>query len=295
MSGLFVPLAAVLPAGALLTVIARRVAPRLAVRLLGITVAACCLTVFLTSWLAALSVVAHQRISNRFLGWCLDAGSIGELHEHDHAPRWLSVAVVAIALWCAWRAVVVTRAWRRSRGVGASRVMVVESADLLAFAQTGRHGGIVISTALLARLDEDDRAVLFAHEQAHLDHRHDRFLAIAALGASIPPLLPAVRELRLAVERWADELAAMHTGGRERVARVIAQAALARHDATRLTPSISGADLPARIDALLAPPAANRRPALWNGVAAVASALAVGGSAVQVHHVFGVLERLCPW
>lgn len=95
----------------------------------------------------------------------------------------------------------------------------------------GRRGRVVVSTAMLACLDEGERRVLVAHEQAHLAARHHRCLLLAQLAARANPLLAPLREaVAYSAERWADEEAARVVGSRRTVARAVARAALvSRH------------------------------------------------------------------
>jgi Zn-dependent protease with chaperone function len=81
---------------------------------------------------------------------------------------------------------------------------------------------------MLRLLDDDERRVVFAHEQAHLTHRHHRLVAYAAVAAAVNPLLIPVREaVAYLVERWADEDAAAAVNDRDLVAQAVARAALA--------------------------------------------------------------------
>ena len=74
----------------------------------------------------------------------------------------------------------------------------------------------------------------------------------------------------------------------------VAQAALASHN--RPVPALSaiGADVPARVEALLCPPIAARQAALWAGIAAPAVILAFVAATVQLHHLAVVVAAICP-
>jgi Zn-dependent protease with chaperone function len=98
-----------------------------------------------------------------------------------------------------------------------------------AYALPGFTGRIVVSTAMLHALPADERAVLLAHEAAHLTHRHHAYLLTAELAAAANPLVrPSLGAVRRAVERWADEAAAAEVGDRDLAARALARAGLAR-------------------------------------------------------------------
>lgn len=69
---------------------------------------------------------------------------------------------------------------------------------------------------------------MFAHERAHLRHRHHLSVAMTEVVASANPLLrPVARTVTLSVERWADEDAGEAVGSRTVVAAALARAGLA--------------------------------------------------------------------
>lgn len=92
----------------------------------------------------------------------------------------------------------------------------------------GPAGRVVISTAMLALLDDEERAVVLAHEHAHGVHRHDRYLLLATLTSALfPPLGHLSPRLQFGLERRADEDAARAADGDRRlVARTIAKVAV---------------------------------------------------------------------
>jgi Zn-dependent protease with chaperone function len=164
-------------------------------------------------------------------------------------------------------------------------------------ARPGRRGRVVVSTGMLRSLDEEERAVLFAHERAHLDHHHHRFLQVAeTASAAVPLLRPISREVRFATERWADEEAAVVLGDRRVVARAIARAALASSvPATSPQLTFTGTGALARVDAMLRPPARSRRStAAWSGAAMIALWTSMGGSTLQLHHLVQFIAHVCP-
>ncbi|AEV84279.1 HtpX-like protease protein [Actinoplanes sp. SE50] len=130
----------------------------------------------------------------------------------------------------------VRRRWtthRRLRAVGEVQdgLVIADWAKPMAVAvpgAAGRPGHLLVTTGILRLLDADERRVLFAHEQAHLEHRHHRLVAVAAAAAALNPLLIPVRDaVAYLVERWADEEAAAHVGDRRLTAKAVARAALA--------------------------------------------------------------------
>jgi Zn-dependent protease with chaperone function len=147
---------------------------------------------------------------------------------------------------------------------------------------------------MLAALEPDERRALLAHEQAHLRHRHDRYLLIGKLAAGLPVLTPLAAQQRHALERWADEDAAEIVGDRSLVARAVARAALAAHDRPVPALAMLGADVPARVEALLRVPSGSAPGAVWSLVAFAAVGITLVSAAVQVHHLSAVLTAICP-
>jgi Zn-dependent protease with chaperone function len=150
----------------------------------------------------------------------------------------------------------------RAVGVVQSGFVVADWAAPLAVAVPGRPGHLLVTTGMLRLLDDDERRVVFAHEQAHLTHRHHRLVACAAAAAALNPLLVPVREaVAYLVERWADEDAAATVDDRDLVAQAVARAALAAADSgpVKALGMHSGAAVD-RVQALAEPaPAPQRR------------------------------------
>lgn len=147
----------------------------------------------------------------------------------------------------------------RRLGPAAAGLVVVADTIPDAYALPGLRGRIVVSTAMLEALPADERAVLLAHEAAHLAQHHHGYLLTAELAAAADPLLrPAARAVRHAIERWADEAAATEVGDRALAARALARAGLARGNAQRHngTVALSATDtsVAGRARALLADP-----------------------------------------
>jgi Zn-dependent protease with chaperone function len=142
---------------------------------------------------------------------------------------------------------------------------VVDDDEPDAYTLPGLGGRVVVSTAMLRALPADERRVLLAHEAAHLARRHHLWVQAAELAAAADPLLrPAARAVRAAVERDADEVAAVEVGDRVLAARALARAGLARAAARRTAMSdvaLAGADtgVADRARALLAGPPPRRR------------------------------------
>jgi hypothetical protein len=169
-------------------------------------------------------------------------------------------------------------------GEGGVPVTVVPSARPEAFSlPAGRRSGgvVVVSAGMLAGLDDDERAVLMAHERSHVLRRHHRLITVARISAVLHPVLwPLPGAVRYAVERWADEDAAAVSRDRRLSATAVGKAALLAHDYRRTAGPLAalgvGGAVPQRVVALLAPPppagrwimAAGALVALVSGVAA---------------------------
>ena len=80
----------------------------------------------------------------------------------------------------------------------------------------GRHDRIVLSQAAVDRLAPDELGAVLAHEQAHLDQRHDLLLELfTVLHEAVPPSWraeDALREVHLLAEMLADRAAAGKVG-----------------------------------------------------------------------------------
>lgn len=156
----------------------------------------------------------------------------------------------------------------------------------IALAVPGRHGGVVLSHGLRSTLSRPELQVVITHEQAHLRHRHHRYLAASSICAAAIPLLRRTdASLRFAIERWADEDVATSVGDRRLVARTIARVALPSEGASAI-PALSDVGVAARVEALLQ----EALPSSMVAGAAMVTAATVAGSgmtssAIQLHHL----------
>lgn len=94
----------------------------------------------------------------------------------------------------------------------ASGILVVDHDLAAAYCLPGRHKAVVVTSAALACLDEDQLAAVLAHERAHLRGRHDLVLASTAALADafwfLPAFPAAAAEVARLVELRADDIAA---------------------------------------------------------------------------------------
>ncbi|MGW6914459.1 M48 family metalloprotease [Kitasatospora sp. NPDC054939] len=185
--------------------------------------------------------------------------------------------------------------WVRLRARRAVAGLPVADGDLAiladpapyAYALPGTAGApdrVVVSTGMLAGLDEGERAALFAHERAHLVHRHHRHLLAHRLAVCVNPFLrPLQRAVAYSTERWADEESAQAVGDRRLTARAVARAALVahRHPAPGFAAFAEPGPVPRRVAALLGPAPSTRNwpPAHTRaGLAALVAALGAAAS-----------------
>jgi Zn-dependent protease with chaperone function len=248
--------------------------------------------VWAVSVLAMSFALEHPTLASIF-GWCRAVFS-----THDRVSMPVGVAAwIVLALMTGSGA---RHLWRRRRASAAPTSDVIQSDVPLAFAVPGRVGQlgrIVVSTGMLAALDEDERRVLYAHERSHLHRHHHRFLHVAeAAAAAVPFLRPLSRQVRFATERWADEDAAAEVGDRHIVARAIARAALAASGVEHRSPALSftGCSTRARVAAMLKP--SLRTP--WTSMSLIllgvsTLAVSIAGSGIQLHHLVEFVGHIC--
>ncbi len=90
-------------------------------------------------------------------------------------------------------------------------LVVVPTARVLAMSVPGTRPQVVVSDAVVARLDQGRLDAVIEHEAAHLRLGHRRYLLIAAAVDRAFGWVPGARRsadsLRVAVEEWADDVA----------------------------------------------------------------------------------------
>lgn len=281
------PLLATLVGAAFATSAHRRLPPRLATRLVTIALVLVALAAVPTALVVAVAFLAHAPVIGNGFEWCAQA-----LGLHGSVPAWLGVPVVALIAGGAVRTVRLLRQHRTLRLDESQPIHIAHSHKPYAVTLPGRAGQIVISTAMVDLLDEDEQRIVVAHERAHARYRHDRYLLTAELAAAaMPPLRALAKRVNYSIERWADEAAAAVCGDRRLVAITLGKVALQTNPPT--VAGFSGLGVASRMGALLEPPIPNphrgRLLVLWSSLAVTA-----GFSIYQLHHLERLLTALCP-
>ncbi|MEU1517609.1 M56 family metallopeptidase [Streptomyces sp. NPDC005811] len=280
----FLPLVLPLTAWPVARLAEQHLHPRAATRLLsGVAVV---MAVCSTVCLGLVMVVGTAQLPGNPLpdGWS-DPEVRAAVPYDEVAGKAAIPALVAVLVACGrtlWRHGRVRRgAHRALAGMPGTEVVVLPDGVPYAYALPGgRRARVVVTTALLDRLEPAERRALFAHERAHLTAGHHRFLLAVRLAARANPFL---RPLRTAVsytaERWADEDAAQAVGSRRTVARAIGKAALVSRGTP--VPTLAGfaapGPVPRRVAALLGPaPVGRSWPSAFTAVGLAAWGAAAG-------------------
>jgi hypothetical protein len=268
----------------------RLVHPSLCARLLVSAIGAATTAAVSALLLVALAAVGEVPALACWMSWCTS------VYPDNHGASPLAGALALGGLLFA--AVRVVRSRRRLRDemapwAGAAPLEVIPADEIVAFAVPGRPGSIIMSTSLLAALDPDEQSAVVAHERAHLDDGHHRYVRFAALcAAAFPPLVPLSRRVRFVTERWADERAAAAVGSRDVVARAIAKVSLTAHHSASASLAFGGRSTAARVDALMAAPPKRQGLRSMGASFALVGGVFVGSS-VQFHHLVALVAHLC--
>ncbi len=283
-----VPLLFAIALAASVTTVHRRLPPALAARAVAVTVVVVAGAAVPTLWIIALGYLAHTPFPGTSPRWCEEV-----FGGHGRISLGLGLPSLVLAAAGTVRAARVVRTHRRLRHDHPGSVEITCHEQPFAFTLPGRGGHVVLSSGLVELLDDDERRVVLAHEGAHAKHRHDRYLLVAQLtAAALPMLRPLTSRLQFSLERWADEAAVEQGADRCLVAQTLGKVAL--HNATPVGAlSFAGLGVPARVAALLSPPAATPRSLLLIGLwLAIATTGAL--AAYQIHHLAILATALCP-
>jgi Zn-dependent protease with chaperone function len=264
-------------------------APRLAI----VTWQAVSAGVVLASVLAGLTLLAPATAVSEGLAAVLDAcaTTIASVYASPgRLPAILAGSVLAglVPLRLGWVAV---RSWVRgskarrrlrsslllgARSEPSLGALVMESDEVAAFCVPGRHETVVVTSAALATLSDDELAGVLAHERAHLRGRHHLAVGAARMLDRAFPGVPLFSRATAAIERLvelvADDAAARRVD-RVEVASALVTLAGMRAPSTALAAAQGAGAL--RVTRMLRPAAPLR---LLPRVAGVSVALfAVGG------------------
>ncbi|HRW41339.1 MAG TPA: M56 family metallopeptidase [Microthrixaceae bacterium] len=294
MSGWFAtPLLVVAAATGLAAAAESRLRPAMATRTLAVTCVAAAAAWLWTLLALVLASLAAMGGDARWMSWCPNL-----YFADDHVPLiagvGAGVALVASAAFALRRLTDAISDRRMLPECGPSGVLVLNCDEPTAFAVPGRRGGVVVSRGLIDALEVEERSIVWAHERAHLRHRHHWYLGAADLAAAVLPVLrPLARRVHLGTERWADEDSVPATGDRRLVARTIAKAALATSDHQQMRMAMATSAVPARVEALISPSRSDLGTVVGAMVAGTLAALTVGGSTIQLHHLVALVEHVC--
>jgi hypothetical protein len=267
----------------------RRLPPRAATWLLTLLILGCGMALFWAAVTVFFGSLAAQPLTDDLFRWCSHL-----VHRHKHVPLAAGLGAGLLLLMMGVGGGRSLRRYRRVRAEGGSPLQILTTTEPIAVTLPGRRPRILISTGMLACLDPRQRDVVYAHEWAHARHSHHRFLLVGDVVASAVPILrPVANQLSHAVERWADEEAALAVGDRRLVATAIAQAALAVHDHATVALGMAGGSVPERVRALLAPRRSLGVALAWSSIGGVAVGLATVSSTVQLHHLVTFSQHLC--
>jgi Zn-dependent protease with chaperone function len=173
-----------------------------------------------------------------------------------------AVSTLWPAAWVTGHLMAACRERRRSRdalalvsrddaALGAS---LVDADVAAAYCLPGRHGRIVLTTAAVSALDEDELAAVIAHERAHLRERHHLVVgaatALARAFPGVPLFATAASEVARLVELRADDAAARDT---DQISVAAALVALAGMRAPRAALAAADRGGAARVSRLLEP------------------------------------------
>ncbi|MFE1384075.1 M48 family metalloprotease [Streptomyces sp. NPDC058740] len=298
----FLPLVLPLTAWPVARLAAHHLHPRTATRML--TAVAAVLALCSTLCLALLVVVGTAQLPGNPLPDAWSDPEVRAALPYDEVAGPLAIPALLAVLLSGARTLrrhrrVRRRAERALAPLPSRSVAVTADERPYAYALPGRRRDrVVVSRGMLAHLSSRERRALFAHERAHLERRHHRYLLVVRVAARANPFLrPLSTAVGYTAERWADEEAAARVGSRRLVARAIGRAALVSAGAP--APALAGfaaaGPVPRRVAALLAPaPAARAWPragtamgmATWGAaVGTTASAVSSANSAVTLYAV----------
>ncbi|MGH2598941.1 MAG: M56 family metallopeptidase [Dehalococcoidia bacterium] len=175
----------------------------------------------------------------------------------------LAVAVIARAGYCLGRGLLTARRQRRRQAEVLALIgrpdqrlgaLIIDHGIAVAYCLPGRTRRVVLTSAAVASLDDDQLAAVLAHEAAHLRGRHHLVLAMAAALTNAFPFVPGLRhahtQIARLVEMLADDAAARRC---DRLTVATALVALAEGHAPTAALAAGGPTALARVRRLVSP------------------------------------------
>jgi Zn-dependent protease with chaperone function len=118
-------------------------------------------------------------------------------------------------------------------------VLLVEHPQAAAYCVAGPDPAVIVTTAALQALDQDQLAAVLAHERAHLAWHHHRLVALARIARQLLPFLPLMRDASAQVAQLV-ELHADDTATAAHDTRTLATALVVLAERGGLTPGPAG-------------------------------------------------------
>ena len=205
------------------------------------------------------------------------------------------IGLSAVLVWCARLGRVGARLAAGAKTVAGAGYRVIDEMSPIACSVGWLRPQVVFSRGLLSMTDTRERAVILAHELAH-GRRFDNLRQLLMLGATwaygprVRRLL--VADLRAASEQACDAEAARTVRDPRLVAATLirlARATPCRHNLAVC--GIDGADIEARVHALLVPAHAAFPTLPWAVLGLAASSIFLAASIAPLHHVLEWLAR----
>lgn len=216
---------------------------------------------------AFLTVMHGSATFHQFAGWCWHAvlpGVALHLSVNGHRLEMLALALPLLTLgfWGIARLVRIVRAHRTVRsalrrnslGRGPFDSVVVGGSGVLVAAAGLVRPEVVLSTGALEQLDDEELAAGVAHECGHIARHHRWIMALAEICRSAGRFLPgsryALEQVRLGIERDADDWAVSRTSNPLALASAICKAASVSPGP--VVTALGGSGTTSRVDRLIA-------------------------------------------
>lgn len=228
------------------------------------------------------------------LGWCRSI-----FHVDDTMPSFAGILALVALLGLTSTGVrrLIRENQLRRAITEPTEVVIIDDGRLVALAVAGGAGHIIVSSAMLELLDDEETAAVLSHERAHLRCRHDRYRFATSIAVGALPLLwPLRRLVGYTTERWADEEAAHELGSRALVASTLTKIALAVHEIeiSNRAMAFTGLGVAARVHALIKPPVGgDSRRHRWHVMSAALVGATVIASVIQLHHLIAFAVHAC--